>query len=49
MPTDPANRRISLIVQYMDTTPPDDTGEQAQDDGAANHSAESKNGEAEKK
>ncbi|MGC2208876.1 MAG: flagellar motor protein MotB [Candidatus Korobacteraceae bacterium] len=46
---DPANRRISLIVQYLDTTPPDNTGEKAPDEGAANHSAESKNGEVEKK
>jgi chemotaxis protein MotB len=47
---DPANRRISLIVQYLDTTPPDDgVGGKAQSDGAANQSAESKNGEVGKK
>jgi chemotaxis protein MotB len=48
---DPANRRISLIVQYLDKTPPDDAGEKTQStgDGAAESSAESKTGGAEKK
>jgi chemotaxis protein MotB len=47
---DPANRRISLIVQFLDKTPPDDdAGGKTQSAGAAESSAESKNGEVEKK
>jgi hypothetical protein len=48
---DPANRRISLIVQYLDKTPPDEAGDKTPGagDGAAGNSAESKNGGAEKK
>jgi chemotaxis protein MotB len=48
---DPANRRISLIVQYLDKTPPDEAGETTQggSDGEDGKNSESKNGGAEKK
>ena len=48
---DPANRRISLIVQYLDTTPEDDAGAKVLGGSAegAGTNSESKSAGAEKK